>query len=88
MQPLHIIAGIRTPFCRMGSDLDPLDATDLGRHAASALLTRTGIDPGEISEVIFGCVAQPVDAANVARVLVNVIRHKSQTTPATARRKK
>lgn len=69
MNPFHIIAGVRTPFCRMGSDLDPLDATDLGRHAASALLTRTGIDPGEISEVIFGCVAQPADAANIARVI-------------------
>ena len=69
MKPFLILAGIRTPFCRMGTDLDPLNAADLGRHACSALLTRTGIDPGEISEVLFGCVAQPADAANVARVI-------------------
>lgn len=69
MSPLFILAGTRTPFCRMGSDLDPLDAADLGRHAAAAVLTQTGIDPGEISEVIFGCVAQPADAANIARVI-------------------
>jgi acetyl-CoA acetyltransferase family protein len=32
------------------------------------LLVRTGIDPGRIDEVIFGCVAQPPDAPNLARV--------------------
>ncbi|MBB5351035.1 acetyl-CoA C-acetyltransferase/acetyl-CoA acyltransferase [Haloferula luteola] len=69
MAPLYILAGTRTPFARMGTDLEAMDAADLGRHVTSALLTRTGIDPAEISEVIFGCVAQPVDAANVARVI-------------------
>src|SRR5215469_7810082 len=42
-----IVDGVRTPFCKMGSDFAPL-----------------GVD-----EVIFGCVAQPADAANVARVI-------------------
>jgi len=69
MSDLHIIAGIRTPFCRMGSDFDGLGADDLGRYACTALLLRTGIDPALIDEVIFGCVAQPADAANVARVI-------------------
>lgn len=69
MADLHIIAGIRTPFCRMGTDFDGLGADDLGRHACTALLLRTGIDPALIDEVIFGCVAQPADAANVARVI-------------------
>ena len=69
MADLHIIAGVRTPFCRMGTEFDGLSAADLGRHAASALLLRTGIDPGMIDEVIFGCVAQPADAANVARII-------------------
>ena len=69
MADLHIIAGIRTPFCRLGSEFDGLSADDLGRHACTSLLLRTGIDPGFIDEVIFGCVAQPADAANVARVI-------------------
>lgn len=69
MTDLHIIAGIRTPFCRMGTDFDALSADDLGWHACTALLLRTGIDPAEISEVIFGCVAQPAEATNVARVI-------------------
>ncbi|MBV9490218.1 MAG: thiolase family protein, partial [Verrucomicrobia bacterium] len=44
-------------------------AVDLGKTAVSLLLARTGIDPGKIEEVIMGCVGQPVDAANVARVI-------------------
>src|SRR5438128_2384767 len=53
----------------MGADLASLGADELGRIAVNALLTRTGIDPNRIDEVIFGCVGQPVDAANVARVI-------------------
>src|SRR5438128_12014317 len=66
---LVIIDGVRTPFCKMGTDLSRLGADDLGRVAVNALLTRTGLDPNLIDEVIFGCVGQPVDAANVARVI-------------------
>jgi acetyl-CoA acetyltransferase family protein len=66
---LVIVDGVRTPFCRMGTDLARLGADELGRIAVNALLTRTGLDPGLIDEVIIGCVAQPVEAANVARVI-------------------
>jgi acetyl-CoA acetyltransferase len=66
---LVIIDGVRTPFCRMGTDFARLAADELGRMAVSALLTRTGFDPGRIDEVIFGCVGQPVEAANVARII-------------------
>ncbi|MEM9398934.1 MAG: thiolase family protein [Verrucomicrobiota bacterium] len=64
-----IVDGVRTPFCRMGTDLADMKAQELGRIAVNALLTKTGYDPGKIDEVIFGCVAQPVDAANVSRVI-------------------
>src|SRR5262245_24741805 len=66
---LVIVDGVRTPFCKMGTDLASLAADELGRVAVQSLLTRTGVDPGVIDEVIFGCVGQPPDAANVARVL-------------------
>jgi acetyl-CoA acetyltransferase family protein len=66
---MFIIAATRTPFCKMGTSLAPLTADDLGRAACSALLTKTGIDPSELSEVIFGCVGQPAEAANLARVI-------------------
>ncbi len=66
---LVIVDGVRTPFCKAGTELAPLGADELGRIAVNALLSRTGLDPALVDEVIFGCVAQPVDAANVARVI-------------------
>src|SRR3989440_5915480 len=66
---LVIVDGVRTPFCKMGTDLARLGADELGRIAVNSLLTRTGLDPARIDEVVFGCVGQPADAANVARVI-------------------
>jgi len=66
---LVIVDGIRTPFCKWNTSLATLSADELGRVAVSALLTRTGLDPKLIDEVIFGCVCQPMEAANVARVI-------------------
>ena len=68
-QRLVIVDGLRTPFARMGTNLSGIGAEELGRMAVSALLTKTGIDPAIIDEVIIGCVGQPVDAANVSRVI-------------------
>ncbi len=67
--PLVIIDGVRTPFARMGTSLAHADAVELGRLAVSQLLTRNPIDLATISEVIIGCVSQPFDAANIARVI-------------------
>ncbi len=67
--PLYIVDGVRTPFCKMGTALASADAVELGRAAAAALLVRTGMDPALIDEVIFGCVGQPIDAPNIARVI-------------------
>jgi acetyl-CoA acetyltransferase family protein len=66
---LVIIDGLRTPFCKAGTDLVSFSADDLGRIAVDALLTKTGLDPALIDEVIFGCVSQPAEAGNIARVI-------------------
>ena len=66
---LVIVDGFRTPFAKAGTDLARLGADELGRIAVNALLTRTGLDPALVDEVIFGCVAQPADATNLARVI-------------------
>jgi len=84
--PLVIIDGIRTPFCKLGSDLARLAADELGRVAVDALLTRTGFDPGLVDEVIFGCVCQPVDAPNVARVIALRAGLPEHSTAATVHR--
>ena len=64
---LVIVDGVRTPFSKAGTDLAHLDAVELGRIAVTALLKNTGLDPALVDEVIFGCVSQPADAANVAQ---------------------
>ena len=66
---LVIVDGVRTPFCKWNTALASLGADELGRIAVNALLTRTGLDPKLVDEVIFGCVCQPAEAANVARVI-------------------
>lgn len=68
-QRLVIIDGVRTPFCKFGTTLASYSAADLGRIATDALLTKTGVDPALLDEVIFGCVCQPADSANIARVI-------------------
>jgi acetyl-CoA C-acetyltransferase/acetyl-CoA acyltransferase len=70
MKPrLAIVAGVRTPFCKAGTELAGLDAVELGRLAVTQLLQRTGIAVDVVDEVIFGCVSQPAEAANIARVI-------------------
>lgn len=64
-----IVDGVRTPFSKMGTDLARLGPEELGRIVVSSLLAKTGLNPALIDEVIFGCVGQPADAANVARVI-------------------
>src|ERR1035441_428330 len=66
---LVIVDGVRTPFCKVGTDLAPLAADELGRIVGDALVTRLGLDPALVDELIFGCVAQPADTANVTRVI-------------------
>ncbi len=66
---LVIVDGVRTPFLKMGTEFASIDATEQGRMVVQTLLTRSGIDPELIDETILGCVSQPADAANVARVV-------------------
>lgn len=69
MKRLAIIDGIRTPFCKAGTELKRLPAQELGRIAVTELLERTEFDRHKISQTIFGNVAQPPEAANIARVI-------------------
>ncbi len=66
---LVVIDGVRTPFARMGTAFAEVTAEELGRQAVQALLARTALDPALIDEVILGCVCQPAEAMNIARVI-------------------
>jgi len=68
-EPIYIVDGVRTPFAKAGTAFADSEAVDLGKAAVALLVARTGIDPSRIEEVIIGCVGQPVDSANVGRVV-------------------
>ncbi len=66
---IAIIAGYRSPMGKAGGVFKNLSAHDLGARTAKEVLIRSKINPEEIDEVIIGNVAQPAEAANVARVI-------------------
>lgn len=63
-----IVDGVRTPVGNHGGVFRDVDAKMLARTVMQGILERTKIDPASISEVIFGCIAQPSDAPNISRV--------------------
>lgn len=69
MSRIAIVEGIRTPFARAWTDFWDISAQELGRIAVRELLEMTAMDPALIDEVIFGSVANPPEAANIARVI-------------------
>jgi acetyl-CoA C-acetyltransferase len=63
-----VITGIaRTPIGRYGGALSPLRAVDLGGAAIAGALTRSGVDPAAIDEVLFGHVLQAGEGQITAR---------------------
>jgi len=81
MERIAIVDGVRTPFCKMGTTFNSMNAQELGRIAFRELLERTGIDVDIIDEVIIGNVGQPADAANISRVIA-LLSGIPKTTPA------
>ncbi len=68
MAEAFIVDALRTPIGRRGGGLSTVHPADLGAHAIEALVRRTGVDPGAVDDVIFGCVDQiGAQAGNVAR---------------------
>ncbi len=53
-----IVAGARTAMARYNGVFSEVSAIDLGVHAAKGAVQRSGVDPGEIDQVVFGNVLQ------------------------------
>ncbi|MFT6332328.1 MAG: acetyl-CoA C-acetyltransferase/acetyl-CoA acyltransferase [Lentimonas sp.] len=66
---IAIIGGLRTPLGKAGGSLKNISADDLAVRIVKELLIKNNIDANSIDEVIFGNVAQPSDATNIARVI-------------------
>jgi acetyl-CoA acetyltransferase family protein len=66
---IAIISGFRSPMGKAGGAMKNLTAHDLGARIVKEVLIRSKVDPEKIDEVIIGNVANPADAANIARVI-------------------
>jgi acetyl-CoA acetyltransferase family protein len=67
MKNVVIVDGLRTPYARMGTAFNDISAHELGALLVKEFIARLELDPETISEVIFGNVAQPPEATNIAR---------------------
>ena len=54
--PVVIVGAARTPLGRFLGDLSPATAPQLGAHVIKAALTRAGLSPERVDEVLMGCV--------------------------------
>ncbi|MBP2231045.1 acetyl-CoA C-acetyltransferase [Azospirillum agricola] len=54
--PVVIVAAARTPLGRFQGELSALPAHALGAHAVRAALSRSGLAPERVDEVLLGCV--------------------------------
>jgi acetyl-CoA acetyltransferase family protein len=69
MRKVAIIDGLRSPFTKAWTDFTTIPAQDLGAMVTRELLERNDMIPDIIDEVIMGNIAQPPEAANVARII-------------------
>lgn len=53
-----IVAGARTPMARYTGVFSDVSAIDLGAHASKAAIQRSGVDPGDVDQIVFGNVLQ------------------------------
>lgn len=62
-----IVAGLRTPFARMGTHFRDINAVDLGAMLVSELVARNDLDRRDIDQVVFGMTVMMPAAPFIAR---------------------
>lgn len=67
MKNVYIAGAVRTPIGRFGGTLASWSAADLGVAVAKESLRRSGINPDQIKESIWGCARQAGGGPNVGR---------------------
>jgi acetyl-CoA acyltransferase len=65
-----VVAGLRTPFLKMGTDYKSLSALQLGQMVVHELLQRTGLERDEIDAIVFGQVVPSLVGPNIAREII------------------
>ncbi|ONH31083.1 acetyl-CoA C-acetyltransferase [Pseudofrankia asymbiotica] len=84
MAEAYIVEAVRTPVGRRGGALSGIHPADLGAAAINALMGRSGVDPGAVDDVIFGCVdtvgPQAGDIARTCWLVAGLPEHVPGTT--------
>ncbi|WP_300400362.1 acetyl-CoA C-acetyltransferase [uncultured Nocardioides sp.] len=79
MPEAYIIDAVRTPVGKRGGALAGVHSADLGGIVLSALMRRTGVDPGAVDDVIMGCCdtigSQAGDVARSAWLVAGLPAH-------------
>ncbi|HEY3257122.1 MAG TPA: acetyl-CoA C-acyltransferase, partial [Polyangiaceae bacterium] len=65
-----IVSGLRTPFAKQGSAYKDLSALELAKIVVAELLQRTGLEPHEVDQVVYGQVIPSLSVPNIAREIV------------------
>jgi len=65
-----VVAGLRTPFVKAGTDFKNLGAEDLGALLVNELVARSGIAPKEFDAVVFGQVIPSKTVTLIGREMV------------------
>ena len=84
MAEAYIIDTVRTPVGRRGGSLSQVHPADLGAASLNELMRRTGIDPGAVEDVVFGCLdtigPQAGDIARTCWLAAGLPMHVPGTT--------
>jgi acetyl-CoA C-acetyltransferase len=79
MTEAYIVDAVRTPVGKRRGSLASMHSADLGAHVLSALMDRTGVDPGAVDDVIMGCCdtigSQAGDVARTAWLVAGLPDH-------------
>ena len=86
MKEVVIVSACRTAIGTFGGSLKESNAAVIASSAMKEAVNRAGIDPSIIDDVRFGCILEPIDAANVARVGALLAGIPESTTAVTINR--
>lgn len=79
MPEAYIVDAVRTPVGKRGGALAGVHSADLAAHTLAALMSRTGVDPGAVDDVILGCCdtigSQAGDVARTAWLVAGLPDH-------------
>ncbi|MBM9458877.1 acetyl-CoA C-acetyltransferase [Nocardioides sp. zg-536] len=79
MAEAYIVDAARTAVGKRGGALAQVHSADLAAHSISALVQRTGVDPGAVDDVILGCCdtigSQAGDVARTAWLVAGLPDH-------------